>query len=129
MEYLVLISDIWMDEQKNVDRIALLRLKVAGEKKYQYRIRKYDIIEQRPDGFWIGANKRGFRKDKFIVVAVKGYISNIKYDEPLYDTVVSSVPIAIRAHAYGLNLDGLDISNSIVILDKGDFENRLVKNG
>lgn len=79
-EFLIYDKEHWMDKM-TAERYAELIKRPHFAEKYLSRYQRGDIVEVRPDGFWTGANARGFNEDAFRVVSVPGLPPDKKYME------------------------------------------------
>ena len=90
-EFLIYNKEHWMDAltPKQIKHHCLRHPKFR--QKYNARYQRGDIVEVRPDGFYTGANAKGFRRDTFRVVAVLGLSIDAarQYHIPLEKVAVS----------------------------------------
>jgi len=135
MEYLILKTNGWMDVTAIENPVAFARLTALRnnpifEGKFNRRQRSGDIIEQQKDGYWTGANARGFRRDKFVVVFVPGLIRDELYSAPLTEIdKKTNERITVRKHEYSIDVSGLSIIGGIVSITEAEFESRLRRHG
>ena len=71
-EFLIYNKDHWMDalDQKQLDEYCMKHSNFM--QKYNARYQRGDIVEIHEDGFWTGANAKGFDKSAFRMLSVPG---------------------------------------------------------
>ena len=99
----------WMDEPERQERVEQLKKDDSKfQAKYEARYQKGDIIEVRPDGYWL---KRGFNKNAFCVVCRENvakndmdYLSGSFLEEFIHPDVSRKT---LRKRKYNIDIDSI----------------------
>lgn len=83
-EFLIYDKNHWMDKLNQKEYDKLMR-HPYGEQKFLARYQRGDVVEVRPDGFWIGPKARGFNREAFRVISVLGLKPDKIYMEALME--------------------------------------------
>jgi len=81
-EFLIYDKDHWMDKLSQEEYNKLMENPHWAEK-FLSRYQRGDIVEVRPDGFWIGPKAKGFNQEAFRIISVPGLKPNKMYMEAL----------------------------------------------
>jgi hypothetical protein len=78
-EFLIYDTVHWSDKLTDAQRNKLGNDNEMWSRRYKARLRKGDIIEVRPDGYYTGARGKGFNRKVFRVLSVPGLPADQDY--------------------------------------------------
>lgn len=101
-ELLIYDKNNWMDAMTAEHIAERIEQEPKFKHKYASRFQPGDIIEVRPDGYWMGPKARGFNQAAFRVLAIKGEKAEILKDFESEWNDENGLPIYRRKYRTGI---------------------------